>query len=66
MCHRGLSVFALSKAHVRDPLRLHFLLRGTLASRPTTTTILALPAIAAAIPVPLRGSIPALPFPRGE
>lgn len=66
MRDRSLSVFALSEAHVRDPLRFHLLLRGALPSSPSTAAAVVAALPVASIPVSLCRSIPAWPLPGWE
>ena len=66
MRDRRLSVFALSEAHVRDPLRFHLLLRGAFSSSPSTAAAGVAALSIAAIPVSLCRSIPPWPLPGWE
>lgn len=66
MRHRRFSVFALSEAHVRDPLRFHLLLRGAFSARPSIVTAVVAALPTAAVPVSLCRSIPAWPLPGWE
>lgn len=66
MRDRRLSVFALSEAHVRDALRFHLLLRGTLSSSSSIAIAAAASLPVAAAIVSLSPSIPTLTFPSRE